>query len=120
MTDVSTTRATLRTELYAVFGNRPRLIKAFENLLLDVAVTLPDQIDDTSDESDAVTQLAVNTAAAAAQADRLRIDALSEGPPPIPMSIDIPDDVAPVIFQLLARVARLESDLANLKDGPTP
>lgn len=36
--------AILRTELREVFGNHPRLIKAFESLLYDVSTTIPRQV----------------------------------------------------------------------------
>lgn len=43
-----------RAELRAAFGNNPRLIKAFEDLLQAVGVTLPDTIVSTAQDVSAV------------------------------------------------------------------
>jgi len=114
----------LRSELYEVFGNRPRLLKAFENLLYDVSTSLPASVDDNADDADsAITR----TQSAALRAEGLALEALSiaraldVAPPPAPLALpDVPDDVTTLVMQLLARVARLEQDLANLREGPTP
>lgn len=50
--------AILRIELREVFGNRPRLIKAFENLLYDVSSTIPGQFSGVPEDTQ--TQLAVD------------------------------------------------------------
>lgn len=125
MSDVRTQQQSiLRTELREVFGNHPRLIKAFENLLYDVSNSLPVTIDDNADDADsAITR----TQSAALRAEGLALEALGiarsldVAPPPMSVVLpDGPDDVYTLVMQLLARVARLESDLTNLREGPTP
>lgn len=114
----------LRSELYEVFGNRPRLIKAFENLLYDVSTSLPATAEVNADDADsAITR----TETAALRAEGIALEALSiarsldVAPTAQPLVLpDIPDDVTALVMQLLARVARLEQDLANLREGPTP
>lgn len=114
----------LRSELYEAFGNRPRLIKAFENLLYDVSTSIPTTADDNADDADsAITR----TETAALRAEGIALEALAiaraldVAPPAQPLVLpDIPDDVTALVMQLLARVARLEQDLANLREGPTP
>lgn len=121
MPEVLSQTSTLRTELYAVFGDRPRLIKAFENLLADVAVTLPENIDDATQEAAEAAQLAANQALSAALSVLVRADALDDGPPALPSQPAVAsDDALGQLPQLLERVAKLERDFANFKDGPIP
>lgn len=55
--DVLTHKTLPRAELAKFFRDSPRLRKAFEDLLLDVGVTLPDAISGTSEnESSVLTQ----------------------------------------------------------------
>lgn len=138
MSDFRTQETIIRSELREVFGNRPRLIKAFENLLFDMAVTVPDALTgNASDADDATTSaqaLAVRADGVAQQALALA-SAANDGPPVVMLSpppddqppqllplapTDTADDWLAIVYQLVARVARLEADLANLKDGPTP
>lgn len=57
--DVLTPRTLPRAELAKFFRDNPRLRKAFEDLLSDVGVTLPNAIGDTSQsESSVLTQRA--------------------------------------------------------------
>jgi hypothetical protein len=141
MSDAFRTQQTIiRAELREVFGNRPRLIKAFENLLFDMAVTVPDALTgNASDADDATTSaqaLAVRADGVAQQAlaaattandgppvmvlaQSLVADDLPPAPAPIPPA-DPFDDWPAVVYPLVARVARLEAELANFKDGPTP
>jgi len=128
----------IRAELREVFGNRPRLIKAFENLLFDVAVTIPDVLTGNADDADEATtnaQVLATRADATAQQALTLASAANDGPPVV-LFAPAPDDQPPqllplaptdsaddwlaIVYQLLARVARLETELANLKDGPTP
>ena len=120
MPEVRSQTSTLRSELYAVFGNRPRLIKAFENLLSDVAITLPENIDEATQEAAEAAQLAANQALTTAQSVLARVDALDDGPPALLAPPSASGDDPGLLFQLLERVAKLERDFANLKDGPTP
>jgi hypothetical protein len=141
MSDAFRTQQTIiRAELREVFGNRPRLIKAFENLLFDMAVTVPGALTgNASDADDATTSaqaLAVRADGVAQQALAAATTA-NDGPPVMvlaqsPVADDLPPAPAPippvdpfndwpaVVHPLVARVARLEAELANLKDGPTP
>lgn len=124
MPNVRTQANILRKELDEVFGNRPRLIKAFENLLVDVSTILPGNVDDNADDADSAitrTQSAAQTAQGLALQALGAAQPLSEGPPPVPAPTpDSGDDWMALVMQLLARVSRLESDLANLREGPTP
>jgi hypothetical protein len=57
--DVMTHKTLPRAELAKFFRDSPRLRKAFEDLLLDVGVTLPDAISSSSEsESSVLTQRA--------------------------------------------------------------
>lgn len=140
MSDFRTQQTIIRAELREVFGNRPRLIKAFENLLFDMAVTVPDALTGNASDADDATltaqALAVRADGTAQQALATAL-AASDGPPvvmlsqlpavddqppaPVPPAAADPfDDWPAVVYPLVARVARLEADFANLKDGPTP
>lgn len=138
MSDFRTQETIIRSELREVFGNRPRLIKAFENLLFDMAVTVPDALTGNASDADDATTSAQALATRADGVAQRALDlasAANDGPPVVMLSpppddqppqllplapTDTADDWLGIVYQLVARVARLEADLANLKDGPTP
>lgn len=51
---VFTSQGVPRTELATFFRGNPRLVKAFEDLLKDVSITLPDAIGGSSEDASSV------------------------------------------------------------------
>lgn len=80
----------------AQFADDPRLIRLLENLVFDVAVSIP--ADSTTNR-----------------------ELITEGPPmPVLVLPDIPDDIVGRLHALEARLAAAELRIAESREGPTP
>jgi ribonuclease D len=112
----------LTRDALAKLTNSPRTRKALEDLLGDVAQTLPDAVEALAEELAALDASLSTTNAAALQALLLvaaALQAASEGPPPVPIVIPEPDEPAG-LAAIRERLAVLEKAVAQLHEGPTP
>lgn len=110
----------------ATFLGSHELITAFENLVEDVATTIPDDTETLSIAVDAAQETAdgaiVSAAAARSVAELLRplVEALVAGPPPAPAARAEPEGLPARLAQLESTVARLARRVNQLEEGPPP
>lgn len=108
----------------ATFLGSHELIKAFENLVEDVGVTLPDaslnnaRAIDTAQES-ADTAIAASIAARAiVEVLRPLVDDLIGGPPAVPPERVELEEMIPRVAQLESTITRLAHRVRQLEEGP--
>ncbi len=108
-----------RAELAKLFPS-PRVRAAFETLIGNVQVTLPDQISELADTVSQIEGLEAVSQAVAARALQIASQALrsAEEGPPVQVFTQTADDAPPTA--ILERLAALERAVSQLSEGPTP
>ncbi len=120
------TRRLTRAQL-AQFLPTHELIKAFENLVSDVVETIPGNADELTISIEVAQEVAdtaqsmATIAAGLAQAALSAVQALGDGPPPMPQHPHEQDDGAQAqIHVLREQLATLTRRVADLEERPTP
>lgn len=108
----------------ATFLGSHELIKAFENIVQDVSVIIPDDTETISIAVDTAQETAdsgvVAAAAARALAEALRplVEALTTAPPPSPTARLAQEEMISRVAYLESMVARLARRVIQLEEGP--